>query len=182
MGTLHAKSKTQYSTDELLAEDGQLNINSYVWDTDTLSWIRAETPTGTLLNTEYTNGDASASPKGIVALGHDGSNVRAVKVNSSGNPLVVEVPASTCTVSQVTAVTSSTSIKAANTSRKGISVQNDSDRVMFLLAGSGTASSSNYTVMMYPDDYWEAPYGYTGALTGIWESGVTGVAAVAEYT
>lgn len=48
--------------------------------------------------TQYGNADANADPTGTVALGYDGSNVRALATNSSGNLQVVFAATPTVTV------------------------------------------------------------------------------------
>jgi hypothetical protein len=47
---------------------------------------------------------------------------------------------------------------------------------------SGTASTSSYSVQISPDAYWELPVAYTGAISAVWASGVSGNALVTELT
>ena len=86
----------------------------------------------------------------------------------------------TATVSSVNSSATSVTLKAANTARIGLSVYNDSTQILYLKCGA-TASASDFTVEMGPEDYWEAPYGYTGIVDGIWAS-ANGAAKVTEYT
>lgn len=91
------------------------------------------------------------------------------------------VKSGTGTTSNVTATTSTVTILAANASRLGATVFNDSNKALFLKAGSG-ASTTSFTVNVPRNGYYEVPYDYTGILTGIWGSGVSGAARVTEFT
>lgn len=88
----------------------------------------------------------------------------------------------TATVSSVNSAASSTTILASNTARYGGSVTNTDANALYLLLGGGTASATNYSVKLFTDDYFEIPYGFTGAITGIWAADGSGVALVTEYT
>ena len=88
---------------------------------------------------------------------------------------------STSAQTSVTAATSSTSILAANTARLGATVYNDSTAICYLLLGSGTASTTAYSVQLGPSAYYEIPFGYRGAIKAIW-SAVNGAARVTELT
>lgn len=90
------------------------------------------------------------------------------------------VNAATATVTSVSSSASNVTLKAANTSRLGLSVYNNSTAILYLKCGT-TATSADYTVEMSPEDYWEAPYGYVGNVDGIWAS-ANGAALVTEFT
>lgn len=92
-----------------------------------------------------------------------------------------EQKAATGTVSQVGDSATSVTLKAANTSRKGLSVFNDSTAILYL-ATAATASTTAYTVQLQQGDYWETVAKYTGIVTGIWASDAGGNAYVTEYT
>ncbi len=95
---------------------------------------------------------------------------------------VVKQQSGTGTTSQVSDTNVSTTILAANTARLGASVFNDSTVTLYLKMGT-TASTTDYTVQLVAGAYWEAPYGYTGKIDGIWASDPnTGAARVTEYT
>lgn len=61
----------------------------------------------------------------------------------------------------------------------GMSIYNDADGPLYVLLGEG-ASPSAFTVKMAPASLYEVPFGYSGVVTGIWESGATGMAQVTE--
>lgn len=103
---------------------------------------------------------------------------------SSTNPLfTTESRSATATVTAVASGIASVTIKAANTARKGITVTNTDANILYLLVGGGTASATNFSVAVAATTgYWEAPYGFTGAITGIWALDGAGSALVTEYT
>jgi hypothetical protein len=103
-----------------------------------------------------------------------------VATDTSGNP---NQGSSTATVTPKAASTSAITLLAANTARKGATVYYDGASVLYLLEGSGTPSSTNYTTKLGQGLYtqYEAPQGFTGALQGIWTSAV-GTANVTERT
>ncbi len=76
-------------------------------------------------------------------------------------------------------------ILAANASRKGAMVYNDSSAVLYLLLGAGTASATVHTVQLMGGQYYEVPLCSGGVptviLTGLWAS-ATGSARVTELT
>lgn len=103
---------------------------------------------------------------------------------SASAPIAVSVGAgnaATATRTNVASSASSVAILAANTAREGATVFNDSSAILYLELGSATASTSNYTVQIAAGGYYEVPYGWTGALTGIW-SAANGAARVTELT
>lgn len=84
-------------------------------------------------------------------------------------------------VTSVASSASSVSLIAANTRRAGVSVQNTSTAILYLLVGGGTATATtSHSVQIPSNGYWEAPYGFTGALSGIWAS-ANGSANITEY-
>ena len=93
------------------------------------------------------------------------------------------VTSSTATVTSVASGITSVSIVAANTARRGVSILNTDANALYLLVGGGTASATNLSVIVAATNgYWEAPFGFTGAITGIWAADGTGSAFVTEYT
>jgi len=101
--------------------------------------------------------------------------------NDDGNALPVsEEKASTSSVTQVAGSVTSVTLKAANSSRLGLTIYNDSTATLYVKFGA-TASTTSYTVQMGTDDYYEVPFGYTGIVDGIWDS-ATGNAYVTELT
>jgi hypothetical protein len=67
---------------------------------------------------------------------------------------------------------------AANADRLGATIFNDSSAILYVRLGT-TASTSNFTVKMVADAYYEVPFNYTGRIDGIWAS-ATGNARITE--
>ena len=88
----------------------------------------------------------------------------------------------TATLSNVASSATSVTVLAANTSRKGACIFNDSTAVLYLKFGA-TASTSSYTVQIAASGYFELPLPnvYTGIMDGIWAS-ANGNARVTELT
>lgn len=114
--------------------------------------------------TSFSNTDADYTP---------------VAVDAQGRSYVTQ-KAPTATLSNVSGAASSTTLIAANTARLGVQIFNDSTVNCYVKHGS-SASSTSFTVKMLPYDYYELPFGYTGIITGIWDS-ATGTARVTETT
>lgn len=85
------------------------------------------------------------------------------------------------TVTSVNSAASSTTIIAANRLRAGVTVTNTDANILYLRVGGGTASSTSFSVALAANAHWEAPYGFTGEITGIWAVDGTGAALVTEY-
>lgn len=90
---------------------------------------------------------------------------------------VLAAAAPTRVASSATVVT----LKAANASRRSLSIYNESTAVLYVKFGS-TATATDYTVQIAAGGYYEMPTpAYTGIVTGIWAS-ANGAAQVTEGT
>lgn len=106
----------------------------------------------------------------------------ATGLDSSVAGQVVHFDSNTATLSNVSDTNASTTILAANSARVGAMIWNDSTAVLYLKLGGGTASATSCTVKLIADAYYELPYGFTGAITGIWASDASGAARITEIT
>ncbi|MBW4421545.1 MAG: hypothetical protein KME13_20360 [Myxacorys californica WJT36-NPBG1] len=86
---------------------------------------------------------------------------------------------STVNVSTVGASTTAVSILAANGSRKGATITNNSTATLSI-DFAATVTTAAFSLQLFSNDYFEVPYGYTGAISGIW-SAVNGNALVREF-
>lgn len=68
---------------------------------------------------------------------------------------------------------------ASNTSRIGATIWNDSTSVLYIDFDS-SVSMVDFARKLEPNGYCEVPFGYTGVVTGIWES-VNGSAIIREF-
>lgn len=74
----------------------------------------------------------------------------------------------TAAITQVASSATSGQLLAANTNKTGTSFFNDSTQILYLLYGSGTASTTNYSVQVPAKTLYEDPFHFTGVFTGIW--------------
>ena len=82
----------------------------------------------------------------------------------------IETRPGTATLANVASSATSVTLLAANASRRGAMIVNDSTEVLYVKFGV-TASSSSFTVKMSAGDYYELPQPcYFGRLDGIWAS------------
>lgn len=88
----------------------------------------------------------------------------------------------TATLTSVASSASSVQLLAANASRRGASIQNTSTSILYVLLGTASATATTaHSVQMAANTYYEIPYGYTGAVQGIWSS-ANGQANMTELT
>lgn len=129
------------------------------------------TDQGTILNEAPAADDWALAVRPIGGAGADGE--------------VIAQP-TTGAVTEVTAALVSTTLLAANASRAGFSVRNNSAGAMLYIRANtagGAATAINATVMLFPNAYYEDPYNFVGDVLGIWGPGI-GVgdsAIVTEY-
>jgi hypothetical protein len=90
------------------------------------------------------------------------------------------VTSGTATPTSVASSTTSVSLLASNSNRKGATIWNNSTANLFVEFGA-TASATAFTFRLDPQGYVEIPFGYTGAISGIWST-ANGTALVREFT
>jgi hypothetical protein len=112
----------------------------------------------------------------------NGSNQLLTFDGNSGSILALMKP-TTGTLTQPAGSSSSSTLLASNASRKGWSVQNATNKVLYI-ATSATATTAAYTVSIQANSFYESMDSrvYTGVLSMISPSGVSGNAIVTEYT
>lgn len=82
--------------------------------------------------------------------------------------------------SSILADTTSKTLLLANTDRKGATIFNNSTGRLYVKMGA-TASTTTFSVLLESGGYYEVPFGYTGAISGIW-SNTNGNALVEEFS
>lgn len=82
------------------------------------------------------------------------------------------------TVRRVNADVVNTLISTADSARRSLIITNDSSAALYLLLGDGVASTTNFTVRLFTDDYYEVPTPGV-QVSGIW-SAVNGAVQVTE--
>lgn len=75
----------------------------------------------------------------------------------------------------------STVLLAANASRKGAILYNDSSNACFVKFGA-TASSTSFTIKLTSQTFYELIKGYTGVVEGIWQNSANGAMRITEFT
>lgn len=103
-----------------------------------------------------------------------------LSVNPDGSLPTKPKQASTNNITTVASSLANQMFLAANPNRIGATVYNESTQILYLKLGA-VASATSYTVQMGPKTYFEAPYGYTGQIDGLWV-GENGFARVGELT
>ena len=148
--------------------------------------------TGGSSGTQYADGATAATPTGTAVNWNDSGSQRTV---SAAKPLpvatapltaaldtvtVVQDSNSAAALTQVTSVTSSTTILAANTARKEALICNNSTANLYL-AFTGTAATNAFTMKLAAGTAYVLPTPlYKGVIGGIWDA-VNGTAQVTEY-
>lgn len=131
--------------------------------------------------TAYTNGNVTAY---FVACQHGlSSDVGLRTVTVSNQVSVTPVTNSTATTSTVASSATTVQLLAANSSRKQATFYNDSTAIAYLKLGT-TASTTDYTVQLSPNAYYELPYAgyiYSGRIDCIWAS-ATGNMRITELS
>lgn len=101
------------------------------------------------------------------------------------NPIVNAIPsnANNSFPSTVAASASSVQLMGSDPYRRAGMIYNESTAIMYLLLASSAATTSNYTVQVPPNGYYElpGPNVYSGIINAIWSSAV-GNARVTEMT
>lgn len=82
---------------------------------------------------------------------------------------IVTQKAATGTQTSVASSATNVTLLAANSARLGATLFNDSTAVCYVRFAA-TATSSNYSVQLLSNSYYEVPFGYSGIIDGIWAS------------
>lgn len=94
---------------------------------------------------------------------------------------VTPVTSTTPTVTSVQGTNVTVALIAANASRKGLTVYNDSTATLYARYGTANAAVGTYSLQLAPQAYYEVPFNYTGAIQGVWSAN-NGSAMVTEIT
>jgi hypothetical protein len=113
----------------------------------------------------------------------DGTNAgRVVRVDTDGSLQCETNPATSAVKTNVTSVTTSVTILAANANRRGAIIFNDSTSLLYISYGTGTTSTTSFSVRVAAGAVYllDVPL-YNGAMTGTW-SAVNGAARVTDIS
>lgn len=111
-----------------------------------------------------------------------------IKIEVDTMPLSFAFASSSAVTSSSTVATTVTSsatqitILAANPERKGASICNNStgNLLIDLIPATGSIDADTFGLKLPPQSYYELPFGYTGAIMGLWDA-VNGSALVREF-
>lgn len=124
------------------------------------------------------NGVASTGvkvPRSLAGFSDDAGGYRDA---SPQFPLPVMSSSDVATLTSVAAAITSTTVIAANGNRRGLTLHATTGSAsVYIRVGGGTASSAlgGHTFDLQAGGYWEAPFGFTGAVTAVWASAAGGL-------
>jgi len=134
--------------------------------------------TQTIIDDPLSHGPVAVKPPNTAAVATDPALVVAISPNNSFT--VSSAKPSVNTTSSVAGSTSNVILLPSNGTRLGATIYNDSSALMYIKLGA-PASTTDFTIKMFPLSYYEVPYGYTGEIDAIWSSAV-GFARIGELT
>ena len=195
---------TDGTTDRFIKTDASGNIQVGVINTSlavtqsTSPWVVSGTATvsGTVTANQ---GTANATPwneniaqiagstiavaaAGIAKVGlTDGSGNT---ISSTSNALDVNIKSTTNGAASASPTSkarsnASQTFLALNANRKGATIYNDSSALLYVKFGA-VATTSDFTVRLATQSYYEVPFNYPGRIDGIWASAGTGAALITE--
>ena len=137
-------------------------------------------------NTYSVPRDANRTPAILGVSSVDGTTVLPAEINPLTGGLLVEDlggggGSTTDTFSSISVTDAGQTVLNANTNRTGATVYNEGTDSVFLTLGT-TASLTAYNVQMVASSYYEVPFGYTGKITAICNTGETATLRVGEFT
>jgi hypothetical protein len=74
-----------------------------------------------------------------------------------------------------------------NEGRRGLTIENNADKMLYVLCGGVNVSSAFYSKALEPNalnvagGYFEVPYGFQGEVWAMWAAAPTGVAMITEF-
>ena len=105
-----------------------------------------------------------------------------VDVVVTGGTIAILQP-STGTIAKIGQSIASVVLAAADATRLGLTIYNDSNNDLYVRCSAGAATTDNWTVKLRKDDYYELPFpAYVGEVTGIWAVAGGGNARVTAFT
>jgi len=163
---------------------GKVGIDQTTPGTTNGVQVNAALPAGSNVIGKVSIDQTTPGTTNLVAAGQNGTwTVQPGNTANTTPWLVKESVSATATNSNVASSASSVTILASNANRLGATVFNDSTQILYLNLAGNAASSTNYTVQLQSNAYYElpTPHLYTGAITGIWAS-ANGNARVTELS
>lgn len=154
--------------------DGQMNLQSFAPSSIPLL-IELPVPFVAYWRRVGLRGSSSLQGLWFVNIEFWSGRTMALSNPAAPNYPITTTAASTTVSSSITSVP----VLAANAIRKGATIWNASTATLYLDLDA-TATAADYAVKLDPSGYYEVPFGFTGAISGIW-SAVNGSALVREF-
>lgn len=82
-------------------------------------------------------------------------------------------------VASVASTTTSTQL--SDSSSRGRTIYNSDANALYVLLARGTASSTNFSLVLQTGDLYEVPPEYEGEIVGVWAADGSGAALVTEF-
>ena len=117
-------------------------------------------------------------PVVISGVDYTDGTVRLFNIDGYGSLKTSLQQASVSTTTAIASTMSNTILLPANHLRLGATIYNNSTSNLYFLFGSG-ASTSNFTNIITPNQYFEVPFNWCGDIEGFWAS-VNGNAMITE--
>lgn len=156
-----------------------------------LSALSLTTLGGLRIDGVYATGTANATAADAMVSGgyvttaaptYTTGQLNALSLDTAGSLRVVSKKAAASTVTAVAAVSNSSyTALAANSSRLGAFIFNNTNKTLHVKLGA-TASTSSFTTVLFAQAYWEAPVEYTGIIDVFSPSGTSGTVVVTEIS
>lgn len=185
-----------------LGEDvdtGLIAVENFVWDSGTSKWIPqvqlGTVPvTGPLTDAELRAAavnvetelvqpltDAQLRASAVLVSANQGG-AWTVTANAGTGTLLTRQKSDTSARSTVAASTVSSTLVPANSSRKGLTIFNDSNTTLLIALAAVTVSAVNFDLKVLTDTLFTLPFGWTGAVSGLWIGVPVGFARCNEFT
>lgn len=118
----------------------------------------------------------------VYALSHSSDGLKSgatyARLGVNKEQYTTEQPLGTPASTNVAGSVSTVTLSAADTTRRVCTIYNDSAVKLYVKLGAA-ASTTSFTVLLNPADYYETPAGYTGIVTAVF-SGASGFARITE--
>jgi hypothetical protein len=134
---------------------------------------------GNIFGTDAIGTPPTAAPVFIAGIDPSGEIV-AVSLDATGKVETSPVRPSNSTSTAIAAAIVDTVILPNNPNRRGMTLYNDSNSILYLLLDNSPASTANYSLQIQAGGYYELPFGYTGSINAVW-SAPDGEARITEF-
>lgn len=170
--SLHVIDELTQTLSNLESSNKSLKIANYIWDVNSLSWIKQSASAGTSSTEVVVTNFPATYP-----ISDNGGSI-----TIDGSVSVIGFENSTeSSTTNISLTTSESILLPANSNRKGATIFNNSTTAIAYLNFGTTVSTTDFIIAMPPNSYYEVPFKYTGRIMII-ASSATGFVTVSELT